>query len=184
MAPEQRRESILDAVIPLIFEHGPSVTSKQIAEAACVGEGTLFRAFDDKESIVSAAIEKYFDPDGFRNRLAHISRELPLERKLLEIVRTLRERFSGVVRLAGLVGDPRSSHQREHRHVYAEIIAEVLAPDAERLNVPPERIAHLVRMMAFAAAIPAFNTGNEFTDDELTQLMLYGVVGQHPEVQS
>lgn len=184
MAPAQRREAILDAVIPLVFEHGPSVTSKQIAEAACVGEGTLFRAFDDKDSIVRAAVEKYFEPEAFRDRLAHISREQSLERKLLEIIRTLRERFSGVVRLAGLVGDPRSSHQREHRRVYASIIADILAPDADQLNWTPERVAHMARMLAFAAAVPAFNTGGDFNDDELTQMLLYGVAGQQPEAQS
>lgn len=178
MAPEQRREAILDAVIPLVFEHGPSVTSKQIAEAACVGEGTLFRAFDDKESIVTAAVEKYFDPAAFRERLLYIGREQPLEHKLLQIVRTLRERFTGVVRLAGMVGDPRSSQQGEHHRIYAEIIAEILAPDADLLNWPPQRVAHMARMMAFAAAIPAFNTCTEFDDDELTRMLLYGVVGK------
>ncbi|GAB2521146.1 TetR family transcriptional regulator [Paramicrobacterium agarici] len=184
MAPEQRREAILDAVIPLIFAHGPSVTSRQIAEAAGVGEGTLFRAFDDKDSIITAAVEKYFDPENFRERLRHIDRSQPLESKLFEIVRILRERFDGVVRLAGLVGDPRDHKQISHRRVYAEIIAEILEADAERITWPLERVAHMARMLAFASAIPAFNTCTEFSDDELTRMLLYGVIGQHPEEKS
>lgn len=176
MAPEQRREAILDAVIPLIFEHGPAVTSKQIAEAARVGEGTLFRAFDDKDSIVRAAIEKYFEPEGFRERLRHIDSALPLEDKLFEIVKTLRERFTGVVRLAGLVGDPRSGKHADHRRVFAEIIAEVLQPNVDQLSWPPERVAQMARMLTFAASIPAFNAHSEFDDAELTRMLMYGVV--------
>ena len=46
---------IIDAVIPLILEHGVGITSRQIAEAAGVAEGTVFRAFGDKESLIAAA---------------------------------------------------------------------------------------------------------------------------------
>ncbi|MCW4458362.1 TetR/AcrR family transcriptional regulator [Microbacterium sp. MPKO10] len=175
MAPDQRREAILNAVIPLIFEHGPTVTSRQIAEAAGVAEGTLFRAFDDKDSIVRAAVDKYFEPEAFRERLRHIPRDQPLESKVRDIVTALRERFTGVVRLAGLVGDPRSAPQKEQRRVFAELVGEILAPDADDLTMPPERVGQMARMLAFAASIPAFNCEADFDDDELTRVLLYGV---------
>lgn len=178
MAPDQRREAILDAVIPLIFEHGPTVTSKQISEAAGVAEGTLFRAFDDKDSIVRAAVDKYFDPEAFRERLRHIPRDQPIESKVRDIVTALRERFTGVVRLAGLVGDPRSAPQKEQRRVFAELVGEILAPDADDLTMPPERVGQMARMLAFAASIPAFNCEADFDDDELTRVLLYGVTRQ------
>ena len=60
---------IIDAVIPLLLEHGRAVTSKQIAEAAGIAEGTIFRAFGDKETLVQAAIEKYLDPEPLREAL-------------------------------------------------------------------------------------------------------------------
>src|SRR5690606_24835873 len=44
LAPEERREAILDAVLPLLRERGREVTSRELAEAAGVAEGTIFRA--------------------------------------------------------------------------------------------------------------------------------------------
>ena len=52
LAPEARRKSIIDAVIPLLLENGPNVTTAQIAEAAGIAEGTIFRVFPDKTSLL------------------------------------------------------------------------------------------------------------------------------------
>src|SRR5690606_23916200 len=41
LAPEERREAILDAVLPLLRERGREVTSRELAEAAGVAEGTI-----------------------------------------------------------------------------------------------------------------------------------------------
>ena len=80
LAPEDRREAILDAVIPLLRERGRAVSTKEIAEAAGVAEGTLFRAFGDKDALIRAAIERMFDPLPFRAALRAIDPDLPLER--------------------------------------------------------------------------------------------------------
>ena len=48
LPPDDRREAILEAIIPLLQERGRNVTSRELAEAAEVAEGTLFRAFGDK----------------------------------------------------------------------------------------------------------------------------------------
>lgn len=169
---------ILDVVIPLLLEHGPAVTSRQIAEAAGIAEGTIFRVFGDKETVVSAAIDKYFDPEPFRDQLRHISPDQPIEVKLRDLMLLLRERFAGIFRLASVVGDPRRGDMPEKRHVYAEIIAEMLAPEAELLNWPAVRVAHIARLIAFAASIPLLNDGVEFDDEELTRVLMYGVIGR------
>src|SRR5690606_40981582 len=44
-----RRNAIAAATVPLLVEHGAAVTTRQIADAAGVAEGTLFRAFADKD---------------------------------------------------------------------------------------------------------------------------------------
>ena len=49
MPAEERRTAIIEAVRPLLAEYGESVTSKQIAAAAGIAEGTIFRVFADKD---------------------------------------------------------------------------------------------------------------------------------------
>ena len=62
LSPEDRRAAILDAVIPLLIDHGAAVTTAEMAEAAGIAEGTIFRVFPDKASLLHAAIERSLDP--------------------------------------------------------------------------------------------------------------------------
>ena len=54
MPPEERRAFIIEATLPLLLEHGPSLTTKQVAEAAGVAEGTIFRAFPSLADLIDA----------------------------------------------------------------------------------------------------------------------------------
>ncbi|HYD08975.1 MAG TPA: helix-turn-helix domain-containing protein, partial [Acidimicrobiales bacterium] len=69
---EERRRAILDATLPLLIERGSAVSTKQIAEAAGIAEGTIFRVFPDKDSLVRAAVELAFDPEPTEQALAAI----------------------------------------------------------------------------------------------------------------
>ena len=51
---ERNRQRILDAALPLIAEHGLGVSYDQLAEAADVAVGTVYRRFPDKESLIEA----------------------------------------------------------------------------------------------------------------------------------
>ncbi len=62
MSRDERRAAIAVATIPLLEEHGSRVSTRQIALAAGVAEGTLFRAFDDKVELLHAAAERAVDP--------------------------------------------------------------------------------------------------------------------------
>lgn len=177
LSPDDRRAMIVDAVIPLLVEHGRGVTSKQIAEAAGIAEGTIFRAFGDKETLVQAAIEKYLDPEPLRNALRSIDPSLPFEHKLRAILYLLRERFESVMRIMAVVGPQRPPVPQE-RGEFARIIAHVLEPEAEQLNWPPERVAHLLRLISFSSAFPMLNEGIEFSIDDLARFTMVGVAGR------
>lgn len=62
MSRDERRAAIAHATIPLLEQHGSQVSTRQIALAAGVAEGTLFRAFDDKVELLGAAAERALDP--------------------------------------------------------------------------------------------------------------------------
>src|SRR3954465_5544537 len=82
MAPEDRRSMIIAAALPLLLEHGDRLTSRQIAEAAGIAEGTIFRAFTDKDEVIEATLEAALDPAPVEARIAEIPENLPFEAAL------------------------------------------------------------------------------------------------------
>ena len=68
---------IVAATLPLLLEHGDRVTTKQIAEAAGIAEGTIFRAFVDKDEVIAAVIESALDPEPLEAALSAIPSDLP-----------------------------------------------------------------------------------------------------------
>ena len=64
LAPEDRRTAILDGAVPLLVEKGGDVTTKEIAQAAGIAEGTIFRVFPDKATLLFAAAEEAINPAG------------------------------------------------------------------------------------------------------------------------
>ncbi len=171
---EDRRAAIVDAVIPLLLEHGREVTTKQIAERAGVAEGTIFRAFGDKESIIDAAVARYFDPEPLRRRMAAIDPELPLRDKVNDILFILQNRTAGVMNLMGALG-PGRMPTRPSGSGSVEMIAGVFAGDADRLRLPPEEIAYFLRLIAFASSVGPFNEVHPFTVDQLTDFVVIGI---------
>lgn len=175
---------IIDAVIPVLIEQGRAVTTKQLAEAAGLGEGTIFRAFGDKESLIEAAAARYFDPEPLLQSLRSIDSGLSLERKVGAILFHMRARMLGVhgmMNALGMVGRP---PVRQGPNDTQSVIGEVLAPDLDSLRVSPERAVQFIRLVAFSAAIPSFNGGNEIPTDELARLITYGIADQPADGRS
>jgi AcrR family transcriptional regulator len=189
LAPEERREAILDAVLPLRRDRGRDVTSRELAEAAGVAEGTIFRAFGDKESLLEAGLIKLLAPEVFREELRRIPLDLPFEDKLACIIDALRVRFGEVFRIMtvfGLEGPPpvREAGNPE----WLQIVRELLAPDAHRLGVQIDTVAWYLRLVAFGASIEPFNHFRSFDSAELAGIIAHGVavagVPPHPPART
>ncbi|WP_431916541.1 TetR/AcrR family transcriptional regulator [Nonomuraea jabiensis] len=101
MSPEQRREMIVRAALPLVVEYGTSVTTAQVARAAGIGEGTIFRAFGDKETLLAACMAEAARPDDTLAHVAAIALDVPLEERLIEAAEALRGYLARMGAVAG-----------------------------------------------------------------------------------
>jgi AcrR family transcriptional regulator len=183
---DDRREMILDAAVPLIVEHGQNVTTKQIADAAGIAEGTVFRAFADKHELLLAAVRRFMDPAPFKRAIEAIDDDATLEVKVRAIVELLRGRFTGIMGVMQALGGP-DRHGVKHSDTgattdphlakaqMAGIVAGVLEAESERLRLDPTTAAHLIRLLVFASEIPPFNEARRLTDDELVDFILRGI---------
>ncbi len=86
---QRNRERILAAARELMAAHGAAVEMTDIAEAAGVGVGTLYRRFPDKEGLILELLREKFQ------ELA-----AALERELAREDATARERLHGYIRAA------------------------------------------------------------------------------------
>src|SRR5687767_11332754 len=110
MSPEQRRAMIVAAALPLVVEHGAAVTTAQVARAAGIGEGTVFRAFADKDELLAACMAEALRPDATLAHVRAIDLDQPLADRLVEAVETLRAYMSRMGAVAGALrhlGTPR-----------------------------------------------------------------------------
>jgi len=185
MAPAQRREMLIEATLPLISRHGLKVTSKQIAEAAGVAEGTIFRAFPTKEALIDACLADAFDVGPTCADLDAVDPDLDLEAAVTEAVRLLQDRLRRVIALFHTlrfspqspeeVGDFRARQDRDNAALNAAL-AGVLIPFEDRLSRPAEESATLLRTVTFALTHPMLGDHGTSTPDQIADLVLHGLL--------
>jgi len=165
MAPDDRRRMIVRAVLPLVVEHGRGVTTAQIARAAGIGEGTIFRVFKDKDELFDACVEAALDPAEALEMIGEIPAELPLEKRLAEAVEALNAHMQrmGAVMGAARAGKGRLSPEesrnrksvtgdsrRESLEAMQRAVRELFVPDANRLRLPVDKAASLFLSLLFS----------------------------------
>ena len=170
----------MTATEPLVMRYGRDVSTRQIAEAAGIAEGTIFRVFDSKDDLVLAALEHALDLEPFIAQLQQVDPDQELGAMLLEVVELFQRRFSRVFQLMsrmGMVGPPKA-----HRHMEAERerVAVILEGLAERhrdsLRVPPSQLMHMVRLLTFSGTHPHISDGNPLSAEEIVDTVLNGVL--------
>lgn len=191
LPPEERRAQILDAVAPVIKAHGRQASTRQLAEAAGVAEGTLFRVFSSKDELIGAVVERYLGAGLTLERIDQIAPSLPLAERLTEIVRILISRSAETFEILHAIGPPKEpstedrikfrDHMLEQAKRIDQAVTALIEPDADLLAVSPAQLAELIGGMVFAISNPMLRhfRGEEPTrisDDpeSIVDLLLHG----------
>ena len=187
MPPAERRAAIVAATLPLVIEHGAAVSTRQIAEAAGVAEGTIFRVFPDKEALMCAVIGEAFDPAPTLRDLAGVDRALPLRPRLVAITEVLQARTKRVFALIDaleLTGPPKRAEPPDpdsprgpaatDRAVAAALL-DLLGDDADQLRVPVEEFGHVLRLLLFSSTHPIISGGRPLSAEQIVGILLDGL---------
>jgi AcrR family transcriptional regulator len=185
LPPAARRAGLIAATLPLLLEHGRAVTTRQIAEASGVAEGTIFRVFPDKESLIQATIDAALDPDPALEDLAAIDLTLPLRPRLVELATVMQGRLIRVIALMmalGMPGPPMSAKERRARNqLITAAVARLIEPDRLAFRYPPNEVARLLRLLLFTGSHPTINDGDSLKPIEIVDLLLDGVLRRQDE---
>lgn len=184
MSAEQRRAMIVAATLPLVAEYGTAVTTGQIARAAGIGEGTIFRAFAGKEELLDACLAEAMNPGHALRELASVSLDEPLAARLVQAAEALRAHLE---RMGTVIGALHASGHRQSRggrpaagdrdssvQATREAVAELIEPDRAALRLEPEKLASVFLGMLFSRQPAADGAGPTAAD--LVDVLLHGAL--------
>lgn len=189
-----RRAAIIAATETLLIEHGTSTTTRLIAEAAGVAEGTIFRHFRDKRELYRAVAENVFDPVKAGEAMREVVEgETAIEDKLRAVIELLAASSqrgvlimmavrSAVVEAAGPDDVPHPPGPpafliEANRALVDNLTRLVFEPHVDELRLPPRKAALVLRSLTVGAWLPGLHRTNQpLSSDDVIDVLLGGIL--------
>ncbi len=184
LPPDQRRAALIEATIPLLREKGRAVSTREIAAAAGVAEGTIFRVFDSKDDLLEACLRDAFDPLPLLAKLEGVDRDQPLRTRALEVTALVQGRFMEVFSLMialGYTSPPEHLHDHDAgtaRSWEARTLAiteQLLADPHGELTVSPHEFMRYLRLLTFSGSHPLITHHQPLTPEQIVDTILFGL---------
>lgn len=198
MAPEERREALVDVYLRLARTQGRRPSTSEIAKEAGVAEGTIFRAFPTKGELEDEAVQAAFCPEPVRRDIARIDPSLPPRDRLVAFTRIMQQRFTdvfGLMAALGLTQPPsRAGHHEcfaRGRHQTCAAVTDEHGPEHQPLldsihdliqdakddfTIDPRDVIHRLRLLTFSASHPGIADGQTLTPEEIVDTILDGLL--------
>src|SRR5215218_8883901 len=183
MPRDERRAALIAATEPLLEQFGREVSTRQIADAAGVAEGTIFRVFATKESLIDAVLDEVFDISRTCDQLATIDESLDLEARMMQAVIALFHALRLHRRPPENHDDFRRRQQADNEQLNAALAA-LLKPDVDRLRLDPGAAASALRTITFSLTHPILSEPKLSDPARIVDLVLHGIAKPQPEKQA
>ena len=200
LPPRERRAAIVSATLELVDRIGAVPSTKEIADAAGVAEGTVFRAFESKERLLEAVVAEVFCPAPMAAEIDNIDAALPLRERLVALVTVMQHRFTEIfhvmeaLKLTSPPPDTFAQHggcsptlghlapdeqdpaapQTDWTASRHRLLA-FIEPDADQLSCSVEDLAHYLRLLTFSGSHVHIADGRTLKPAEIVDLVLDGV---------
>jgi AcrR family transcriptional regulator len=195
MSPDDRRKAIVTTLVPLLVERGGEVTTREIAQAAGIAEGTIFRVFPDKKSLLMAAAEEAINPSSAQEEFDEaMATATDLRGQVVLAAQRVLDRMHLTMSVMVAVRPHlmqafHEEQEKGHKPHFGppEFVVKaqedlhrrltgLFEPHRDELGVEPEVAAVALRSLTFGASRPELGMKPVLTPDQIADIVLGGVL--------